>query len=525
MKQFVKNNLDLLTHSLILIFIVYLCSGIGLYSDDWAMLSQLKGQSAKEVFLPDMSKIHVLVLAMPSYYIDVLQYYFLDTKLFFYDFLKIFFIFISYFVVYIFFKQYFEKWQAICISLFFILFFTHDSINYWQITLPTLVVPALAMYAHHLINNNKSIKGFLTSFIGSFMGFSSPPYFLGLSIVFLLKKEYNKFFIFIVPQFIYIIYYFIIVYIFHFTQGRINANLSIESLLKQFLLQLCTAIDTFFGPSMLLKMIYSLSSLSFSSVLIALFAIFMFYRFISLTNKSSHVQSMNVYILCGIVAVVFFSFAMFAVTGFYPQITFNLGNRVTIYGSLLLSFLIVTFLMRTRLFATIVFAIFIFTTLGISDHWKSWNKTQQSVIHNISVNPELAALDANTTLFVSGSQYSKYGPLSHIEFFSESFVVSSVFKHALGDKYTYKTSTLNHRFVYENGQLMDKKYGDKLQISDTVLVYDSEKNRLFRLKADELNAYISSLPPDNRHWLQLLDKDNPLLKFAVYLMPRLQYAL
>jgi len=45
-------------------------------------------------------------------------------------------------------------------------------------------------------------------------------------------------------------------------------------------------------------------------------------------------------VICSLVLILL-SFAMFSVTGRYPQLAFNLGNRVTIYSSLLAAYFIV----------------------------------------------------------------------------------------------------------------------------------------------------------------------------------------
>ena len=58
-------------------------------------------------------------------------------------------------------------------------------------------------------------------------------------------------------------------------------------------------------------------------------------------------------------------------------------------------------------------------------------------------------------------------------------------------------------------------------------MYDSVNDRLFTLNVEEINSYIDSLPPENRHWIML--SDNRLVSFVktlvIKLMPRLEYAL
>ncbi len=218
------------------------------------------------------------------------------------------------------------------------------------------------------------------------------------------------------------------------------------------------------------------------------------------------------------------SFGIFALTGRYPQLAFNLGNRTTVFGSLLLAYLIVL-IPSSRKKKTAVFAIFLYSILGISDHWKSWNIQQQEVISNIQNNKLLNEYQDNKVIYVSGNQYSKYGPISHIEFLSENWVTSAVFNLAL--KKNIHAVTINKRHVYENGYLVDARYNTKVEVNDYINVYDSENDRLFTLNVVEINSYIDSLPPENRHWIML--SDNRLIRFAKTLvlkvMPRLEYAL
>ena len=167
----------------------------------------------------------------------------------------------------------------------------------------------------------------------------------------------------------------------------------------------------------------------------------------------------------------------------------------------------------------------IFTILGVSDHWKNWNIHQQQVIDNIKENQALRDYKDDKQIFVSGNQYSKFGPISHIEFLSESWVSNAVFDLAL--KENIRAVTINKRHVYENGYLVDARYNTKVEVNDYINVYDSGNDRLFTLNVVEINSYIDSLPPENRHWIML--SDNRLIRFAKTLvlkvMPRLEYAL
>jgi hypothetical protein len=214
-------------------------------------------------------------------------------------------------------------------------------------------------------------------------------------------------------------------------------------------------------------------------------------------------------------------FLIFAMTGMYPQIAFNLGNRVTYYGSLLLALLLISIPWK-RPIALLVFFTLSMSMAGLSAHWKDWNQEQHRVIENIRTNSELSDMRPSDILLVSGHQYSQLGPISHIEFFSESYAIRDIMSFAQDKNINYTVSSLNHRYRWENGVVRDIKYGNTFQVGNEISIYDSAKNKLLKIPSAELNAYIADLPPENRHWIQLV-RQGWLKDAIIYLMPRLEY--
>ena len=86
-----------------------------------------------------------------------------------------------------------------------------------------------------------------------------------------------------------------------------------------------------------------------------------------------------------------------------------------------------------------------------------------------------------------------------------------------------EVGTINKRFRYADGYLVDTKYGTKVKVDGYINVYDSEKNKLFRVSAESINSYIDSMPFDKRHWIQLINNKNAE-QAVLKLMPRLRYA-
>jgi hypothetical protein len=96
-----------------------------------------------------------------------------------------------------------------------------------------------------------------------------------------------------------------------------------------------------------------------------------------------------------------------------------------------------------------------------------------------------------------------------------------VFNLAL--KKNIRAVTINKRHVYEDGYLVDRKYNSKNKIAGYINIYDSENNKLFKLDVEDINSYIDSLPPENRHWTQMI-KNEKINDAILKLMPRLKYA-
>ena len=225
-------------------------------------------------------------------------------------------------------------------------------------------------------------------------------------------------------------------------------------------------------------------------------------------------------LLAALTVLVIGSLAMFSITGRYPQLAFNLGNRTTLYGALLLSYLIVAVPINKYLRQGILLLI-LFSIVGVSVHWKILNNHQIEVFHNIRTNEDLQDYDKQEPVFVIGNQYSKMGPFSHIEFLSENWVVNSLFM--LAGHNEIKALALNKRFIVKENLLVDQKHQNILTIGPVVNIYDSEEDKLMTVKSDMLNQYIGNMPDEKRHWVQMI-KNEKINDAILKLMPRLKYA-
>jgi hypothetical protein len=168
-----------------------------------------------------------------------------------------------------------------------------------------------------------------------------------------------------------------------------------------------------------------------------------------------------------------------------------------------------------------ILLLILFSIVGVSVHWKMWNKHQIEVFHNIQMNEDLQSFNKQEPVFVIGNQYSKMGPFSHIEFLSENWVVNSLFELAGHNK--IKASALNKRFIVKEGLLVDQKYQNIITIGSAVNIYESDVDKLITVKSDMLNQYIGNIHDEERHWVQMI-KNETINDAILKLMPRLKYA-
>lgn len=495
--------------------IAYLLINTGVISDDFDAMNRLKEKKFTEILIP---KGQFYFIETPlEYFTHYIWYYFFRIDNSVADSIfKVLYILVSFYFIGQFFKIYLNLQTAYLVSFMFIFFPSHDSTVYWfmgnSLTLPF----AFYLYAFYLAHKNRLGLAFLLASAGSFISYGSPPLALTLFFLFLLNREVRKGLVLLIPNILYSIYYIFISKIMGIGIDKLDMakGINFYSIVKHFILQILTFIDAMVGPSMWMKIFYSFSQLSASSLIIGIILTVIFYK-----KYQDAGMRYDQKLIISFLALVLLSFVMFSLTGYYPQLAFNLGNRATIFGSLLLAYLIVL-MPASHKIRTLIFAIIIFTILGISDHWKQWNIHQQAVMTNIRNNPGLKNYQDTKVIYVSGNQYSDFGLISHIEFLSEGYVVHPIFK--LIFDWDVSAWPINKRHKYMDGYLIDTKYNRKMQVEDYIYVYDSENDRFFKLKSAEINNYIDSLPPDNRHWIQIVD-----IKFlrdiVKKLMPRLDY--
>ena len=502
-----------------ILFIIYLLYNIGLVSDDFTIMLDVHSKdSFFETLMPGfvfLGRPLAHLLVMPFFYISSLD------NLAPIIFLKIGYIVASFLMTAKFFTIFLDKYSSFVASFLFVFFPTHDSIAFWYINQNMVLHISFYLFAYSLAYHNRLLMAGIFSTAASFMSYGSTPIALSVFTICILKREYKKGIVLLLPNIVYCIFYLIVSNIMSLTIARVNTFFDIISFAKLLILQILSFTDAVIGPSFFFKILFS----SLSNDIYSLLAISVFLALILLllSKKYSLIKNnhVNFHLVVGLTVLLISSCGMYATTGFYPQLAFNLGNRTTIYGSLLIVYLLVTLPMHICLRYSIYLILFI-AIVGTSVHWKQWHIHQMDVINNMGKNMELKNHNMAKPIYITGSQYSKMGPFSHIEFFSENWVVSSVSELALQRKLTARS--LNKRFAYDNGRLINNKLNSSIKLQDReVAIYDSEKDMYFMLPINNLNVYISGLPDDKRHWTQMIE--NPTINsIIIRLMPRLQYA-
>ena len=498
------------------LLIAYLLHGTPLISDDFSWIGVAKASSLGDLLTPSN---WFIVAPIEHYTLFICTRFFELHSIFLPNIIKIFYVAVSFYLISKFFSIFFNKMNSYIASFSFLFFYSHDSTTYWHVGLYMTLTIAFYLYAVYLAHKERLFSAFLMAVVASFTSYVSIPIAVFSFFFFILHKRTKEAFLITLPCLIFIVYYFFITHVKHSVVSRLPGSINLADILKAYLLQIFGFLDSIVGPSGWLKVFFAFFQISWPSIVIGLIAILILYRFLRVDNQ---IYGYDPKVLASFTMMMLSSFFLYAITGGYPQICFNLGNRVTIFGSLLVVYLIIAMPINKKI-KNLFLIILIFVSLGISDHWKKWSIIEQKIFQSIKNNNELQSLPQGQVIYVSGYQYSKYGPLSHIEFFGFDDTTSSLF-HLLSNGRLI-ARPINKMSRFEDGYLSDVKLNTKYKIDNSgIIVYDSEGDRVLGLKGDEINHYIAGLEKNYRHWLLILDNKR-VNSFILELSPRLKYML
>jgi len=493
-----QNKILFLLFSLTIFLLVF---STGFVSDDFSEISNIKNDKNVFKYLPFNTYINIPVL----YYTHYIFYYLISIENYTYiSLVKFFYTLLSFYMISKFFSIYVNFHNSLLISFLFLFWPTHDSTVYFYLAQYLMLTIAFQLYAYYLLKKNFFKLSILFNLLGSFISYGSTPIAIGLCILFLLNKSYKKCLIFILPNIIYVFYYILISKIFLVSSiSRVPESLNILNLIKNYIFQILTLFDSNIGISFFLKLFYSIFENNLFTIIVSVLVSILYFCI-----KKKNIQEFNEYLLdlkllLALIFIILISLFMFAVTGGYYQVAFNLGNRVSIYSALLFSYLFVILINKIKSqkinFFVILFVMIII--FGISNHWKKNTYNQNVIIENIGANQELVNYDDKSILFVVGNEYSKFGNFSHIEFFSASHVAEGIFD--IKNLNHIKVKTLNRSFVFDGEYLKDKKFTNrKFLVDEKIMIYNSNSNTLSMIDKDKINSYINTLQKNKRHWIQ-----------------------
>ncbi|MBV5350287.1 hypothetical protein JZU71_03900, partial [bacterium] len=383
-----------------------------LTSDDLALAFAHRANSSGTL----LPTIHSIAFPVEHFTHTLAYHYFGRNIIWGYDILKAAYTVISLWMMARFFSLYLDSWRSSLAAFLFIFLPNHDATVFWFIGQYLMLSISAYCFGFYQIRSGKFISGILFSTLASFISYGSMPVAVGLALLALLEGQRKHALLLLAPNALYIIYYLVISFVFELGPQRLPSQLDVIALFRQFALQLITFLDSNLGPSFWLKVVLAIREISWPHIIIGIFAL----AFVSNRWKSSEVR-VSKPLLISLATIAALALGTFALTGRYPQIAFNLGDRVTIYGSLLLSYCLVSTFPK-KLSSTLVFSLTLFSALGLSTHWRNWTIHQDKVIFQIANNSAIRKLPMDTNLMVTGNQYSQLGFMSHLEFLSENYV-------------------------------------------------------------------------------------------------------
>jgi hypothetical protein len=509
---------ELLLGALYVSLIAYLIYGTGIVSDDYTDIVRHRNARWFEALVPRGNLINV-----PAFNLMRMPFYVLSSpdRVLPIEMAKIVYAVASFYMLSRFFSLFLGPDAAMTTALLFLFFPSHESTVFWLAGQYLTLTTALYCYAYFEVRGGRWAAAAVLATVASFTSYASTAVAGSLFALCALQGLYRQGLVLLLPNVAYAAYYVIISKVMAVTISRLPSTWTVSGLLDQFLVQVGSFLDATVGPSFWLKVYYSVRENDTTSGMVGIAVLIACGAIARYGAPIAHGGvAVPRALLAALVLLTFANLAMFSVTGSYPQLAFNLGNRVTTFGTLGLAYALVA-LPVPRAFRYGALGLLLFAALGMSAHWKAWQTQQAAVIDRIRHNTDLAAYQGPLPVYVSGNQYSRLGPFSNIEFLSESWVVDAIFEMATAGRVT--ASPLNKRLVEDGGELWDRKYRTRHRLGPEVAIYDSEADRLYRVPSRALNGEIARLRDEQRHWAQMI-ADERLRAWIVRLMPRLQYA-
>jgi hypothetical protein len=488
----------------------------GLATDDFVHLNHALRTPIAEMLLP------TAYLSTPVLqYTHAMAYALFGSHMWMYDILKAVYLLFALFASARFFSVFTSIQRAHLGAIVFILCPLHDGATLWLTGQYLILSLAFYFLAYVSAQSGHTGRAVLLALLASFSSYGSPPLAAGLTLMLLLQRHWRGALALALPNAAYIVYYGISSVLLKAGTTRLPYQFDFYRWLKSYFAQLASFADAALGPSAWLKYTLSIASLGTLSAIVAAAAAVSLWRWARNSEPASLTPQTRL-LAYGTLAISLSAFAVFALTGAYPQVAFNLGDRVVIYGVLFLNALLIRYAPTRTL--TVAAVITLIAFLGISDHWKAWNDTTQTSSAQIRTQFQTGLASQTTqTIFVSGLQYSRLGPMTHIDHFTAGYVIHEIFSLTNPGRNSLAAVSYNHRLRLQGDSLVDVKYGNRHPVGDSILVYDAGRNTLTNIAKKDIAESLAALPDEPRHWTQMLGP-GLVRETILWLMPSLKYA-
>ena len=496
-------------------FFAWAAAGTGLATDDFVHLNNSLRTPLAQMLLPS-----AYLSAPLLHYTHALAYSAFGMHLWAYDLLKAAYLLFAFAAAGRFFALFVSVQRAWLAAIIFILCPLHDGATLWLTGQYLILSLAFYLFAYIAAHHGQIGKAALLAALASFSSYGSPPLAAGLTLMLLWQRNWRGALALAAPNALYVLYYSVTSVMLKAGTSRLPSQFEFLKLLKSYLMQVASFADAALGPSAWAKYALSLGSLTAASAAVAVLGVALLWRWTHGGAPPSNRQTGVA--ITGSLTIMLSAFGVFALTAAYPQVAFNLGGRVLIYGSLFLAVLLMRFASQRLL--TVLATVTIFSFMGITDHWRDWNRTTQASITQLRAQfrTQPAQLP-DQFLFVSGLQYSRLGPMTHIDHLTASYVIRETLTLADPARQWPQAVSFNRRLQLQGDVLVDIKYNERFAIGSSILLYDAERDTLARVARADIAARLAALQQETRHWTQLLGPG--LTRDAIlWLMPSVKYA-
>lgn len=478
--------------------ILYLSQGTTGVSDDLLFFANRDQGKGEISFSPPL-----MLLATPfNFYFNAffIQLFSLE-KTFGLDLIKG--VFLSFYVYcgYLFFQKYVSRATAIFGSFLFFFYPIHDGATYFFLAHYLLAGFAFYFLSLWLLQKKLWLAGFCAALIASFTSYGSLPVALGITAICLKERNLRAAGCALLPNLVYSIYFFIVTKGFGLGPQRLPD--SWDGLLKSFGLQFLSSLDANLGISSLLKiwsLLESASPFVFIAGLLSSLLFFFSNSAEARTEQGCRSSPCSLLVCAGIVYGC--GLGILALTRAYPQVAFNLGNRVSIFGSFLVICILLLVCEKRPRFLWVITPFYLICILSASQHWKQWVAVQKGVVQILSRIPDANPVEGQLVI-LAGPRYSRLGSFDHLEGATERWVCEKYFKLAFGGavREVWPASSF---LQPDDHFLFNAKTGERREIKYPVMYVSLLDQSVQQLQRKQLSETIKKISPDRRHWLQKL---------------------